>query len=402
METSTCQICLDAIEPDQQLTNVCGKSCSAEICRQCLGRHVDVTLQHFYPGVLPRIRCPICLTTMHMSRWEDRVPDGMKAPLTVKYTELCHQACIVTPPCCHKTDYSHLPVFDPSRKPAILIVLLPSQLKRFKTLCKQFCRHILEPRVVLDYAFATFGEEKATILINEMTLYCIQDSERRATLLLSLIPTAADTISASTASDEVIMILEFDEDNDLVRCRTCRALLLKVEGCDAVNCVCGFNMNWAFERSLRQERKKGILPVDIFDIPLTNDWLNFRTQHSLVMKRMRSKWLSKRVIEARPVLRPAFAVYMWRFRLRKVLNTQLSAAWRTRRAKLVDQNLAVVREILRGPVASLIWRRRFSKALASMERDFYWSAYRRSHTEEIKAETEEVNTLFSIATFDDE
>ncbi|KAJ8524065.1 hypothetical protein ON010_g17052 [Phytophthora cinnamomi] len=55
MAATVCQICLDGIDDGKELvTNICGKSCSARVCTQCMGRHVEVTLQQFYPGVLPR------------------------------------------------------------------------------------------------------------------------------------------------------------------------------------------------------------------------------------------------------------------------------------------------------------------------------------------------------------
>ncbi|KAG3008402.1 hypothetical protein JG687_00009468 [Phytophthora cactorum] len=412
MATSTCPICLDTIEEAELISNVCGKSCNANICTRCMGRHVEVTLQQFYPGVLPRIRCPICLGAMHASRWEGCVPTETKSTLTTKYAELCRQACVVTPPCCHKTDYTHLTVFDPARTPSSPIVLLPSQVEKFKTLCKQFCRHKLEPRAVLDFAFGTFGEEKAAILMSELTLTRIQDPERRASLLLSLMHYRPNTKTNCCGHDFCFNCKrrghhescaeEFDEDNDLVRCRTCRALLLKVEGCDAVNCVCGFNMNWSQERNLRRDRKKGMLPIDIFDISRTNDWLAFQSRLSVVMVRMREKWLHKRVVAMRPLVHPVFVVYVWNFRLRKVLSTQLNAAWIARRAKFVDQTVTAVRGILRPAMATCIWRRRFSKALASVEPEMYWKAYIRWHPEDVESQVEEVNTLLSIGAFDDD
>ncbi|ETL46663.1 hypothetical protein L916_03476, partial [Phytophthora nicotianae] len=412
MARSTCQICLDVVEKTQSLSNICGKSCNAKICQQCMGRHVEVTLQQFYPGVLPRIRCPICLVPVHASCWEDCVPTEIKLSLTTKYAELCRQACVVTPPCCHKTDYTHLTVFDPERTPSSPVMLLPSQLEKFKVMCKQFCRHKLEPRAVLDYAFETFGEEKAAILLNELTLSRIQDPERRATLLLSLMYFRPNTKTNCCDHDFCFNCKrrghhescgeDFDEKNDLVRCRTCRALLLKVEGCDAVNCVCGFNMNWSQERNLRRDRKKRIVPVDIFDIPRTNDWLAFKPRLSVVMVKLRRKWLQHRALAMRPLVHPVFVVYVWRFRLRKVLATQLNIAWIARRAKFVDQTIDKVRDILRPAVASCAWRRRFSKALVHMEREMYWKAYQRWHSEEVDAQAEEVNSLLCIGAFDDD
>ncbi|KAE8900482.1 hypothetical protein PF005_g22486 [Phytophthora fragariae] len=250
-------------------------------------------------GVLPRVRCPICLVATHFSWWRNGVPIG----LTVKYNKLCRQARTVTPPCCDDSGYTHLPRYNPGREYRGSLKLLPSHLVQFQNLCKLFCRHKVEPRVVLDYALGTFGEEKTLILVNELTLPRIEDPERRATLLLSLMYLRPNTKTKCCGAEFCFNYKreghhetceeEFDEDNDLVRCRSCRSLLLKVEGCNTVNCVCGFDMNWSREKILHQQCKKGIVPVDIFDIPLTNDWLAFHDRQTRVMKNLRTKWAYK-------------------------------------------------------------------------------------------------------------
>ncbi|KAL3672516.1 hypothetical protein V7S43_001816 [Phytophthora oleae] len=130
---------------------------------------------------------------MHASCCEGRVPVDTRTTLRATYAKLCRQACVALTPCCHKEDYTHLPVFDPVRKPSTPISPLLSQAETFKKLCKEFCRHKLETRVVLDYAFGTFGEEKAMMLMNELTIPRIQDPERRATLLLSLMHFRSNT-----------------------------------------------------------------------------------------------------------------------------------------------------------------------------------------------------------------
>ncbi|KAE9361520.1 hypothetical protein PF008_g974 [Phytophthora fragariae] len=410
MAVSTCQICLEGSKDGKELVaNVCGKSCSAQICTQCMGRHVEVTLQQFYPGVLPRVRCPIYLVAIHESRWRSRVPSDMKTALATKYSELCRQACVVTPPCCHKTDYTHLPSYRPGRKFGGSLTMLPSQLAQFQNLCKQFCRHKVEPRVVLNYPLETIGEEKTQILINELTLPRIQDSERRATLLLSLMYLRPNTKTNCCAADfcfnckrqghHETCVDEFDEDNDLVRCRTCRALLLKVDGCDSVNCVCGFQMDWTLERRLRQQSKKGMVPVDIFDIPLTADWLAFRDRQAVVMTKV---WLQKHVVATRSLLRPSFSRYVWRFRFRKILATNLKDACAARRLKHVELHLAAVKSVLQVAVSEYIWRRRFNEILRAMQPEMYWKAYNRWHPEELENEAEEMDSFFNIGAFDDD
>ncbi|KAJ8524066.1 hypothetical protein ON010_g17053 [Phytophthora cinnamomi] len=158
-------------------------------------------------------------------------------------------------------------------------------------------------------------------------------------------------------------------------------------------------MNWSVELGLRQQRKKGTIPVDIFDIPLTDGWLTFRYHHTQILTKL---WLQKHVIAVRPVVHPIFARYMWRFRLRKILVTQLKSAWIARRVQQVHQHLGAVKDVLRVAVAAHIWRRRFSKILRAAEPNLYWKAYRRWHPEELEEEAEEVDSFFNIGAFDDE
>ncbi|GMF12032.1 unnamed protein product [Phytophthora lilii] len=291
---------------------------------------------------------------MHQSRWRDRVSSDSQAMLMTTYATLCRQACVLRSPCCDNGAYSHLPEYDPEARWKDSFLLMPSQLKKFKTLCKQFCHHKIAPRAVLDYAFSAFGDEKTIILVNKLTLQRIQDPERRASLLLSLMYLRPNTKTNCCGDDfcfnckgeghHETCVEEFSEDNDLVRCRGCRALLLKVEGCDAVNCVCGTSMKWTAELELCKQHKRGLLPVDIFDIVLTNYWFAFRQRHIQLMKKLRPTWLQKKVVTFRPLLHPTFAAYVWRFRFRKILATELRPQYEARRAQWADRQLVVVNE----------------------------------------------------------
>ncbi|GMF38309.1 unnamed protein product [Phytophthora lilii] len=288
------------------------------------------------------------------------------------------------------------------------LLLTPSQLKKFKTLCKQFCHHKIAPRAVLDYAFSAFGDEKTIILVNKLTLQRIQDPERRASLLLSLMYLRPNTKTNCCGDDfcfnckgeghHETCAEEFSEDNDLVRCRGCRALLLKVEGCNGVNCVCGFYMDWGDELELRKKQKRGLLPVDISDIPLTNDWFYFQYCQTRVVKRIpMQRWV---VISLLPRLRPVLAGHVWRSRLRQILATDLISYYQARRTQWVDRQLVAVKAVLRAPLADHIWRRRFNKAVVAMESELFWKAYYCWHPEEAEDDVEEVNCFLNIDAFD--
>ncbi|KAJ8557051.1 hypothetical protein ON010_g8915 [Phytophthora cinnamomi] len=155
-------------------------------------------------------------------------------------------------------------------------------------------------------------------------------------------------------------------------------------------------MNWSLEKRLRRQRKKGMIPVDIFDIPLTKDWLAFHEHQGVVLKKLRKRWVHKWMTAVRPLLDPVFVVYVWRFRLRKIIASELIAAWTAGRVKHIDQRLAAAKGVLQRVMAAHIWRRRFSKALVVMEPELFWKAYHRWHPEELQDELEEINNIFNI------
>ncbi|KAK1940128.1 hypothetical protein P3T76_008451 [Phytophthora citrophthora] len=266
----------------------------------------------------------------------------------------------------------------------------------------------MEPRAVLDYAFDTFGEEKALVVMNELVIPRIQDPERRATLLLSLMYFRPNTkthccgfkfcFNCKCMGHHDSCAEEFDEDNDLVRCRSCRVLLLKVEGCDQVVCVCGFDMSWTQEQMLHQKRKKKLVPVDIYDLALADYWLVFRYKQSNVNTLI---WLQKEVVAVRLLLRPVFAKHFWRFRFNKILST-LRPAWDAKRARYVDETTVSVRGILRPALSSFIWRIRFTRVVSTMNSQLFWKAYYRWHSNELETEAEEMNTIFNIEVYDEE
>ncbi|KAF1325309.1 hypothetical protein FI667_g9269, partial [Globisporangium splendens] len=169
---AVCQICMDVMLVDEIVTQLCGKTCVAETCSLCLVQHLTASVYSFYPGVLPKVRCPVCLNLMNKNQWakfvaspEPQTPaatteatqagettetadsettetaqaaettatetaeatDNQAAPATTpppanddawqfdnshvleKYETLCRQSCEFQSPCCHNSSYTHLP-----------------------------------------------------------------------------------------------------------------------------------------------------------------------------------------------------------------------------------------------------------------------------------------------------
>lgn len=396
----SCQICLEEPVPSANpiVTSICCRLCPANVCVRCLARHVDVSLDQFYPGLLPVVRCPICLVPLHLSRWASRLVMSTSLDrLQERYDALCVQACALLPPCCHQDEYTHLPDFDLEFTPPNPLQLLPSQVATFRELVRRFCRHRLEARPVLDYALATFGEEKAAELLDH-TFRLIVDAERRARLLLAFMFLRPNTATRCCKFDICFNCKgvghhykcpDFDvavnEDYCFVRCRTCRVLLMKVEGCDSVRCVCGFDMDWHTEVDLRARHKKQTLPVDLFDVAGVEAWQQSRNQIRTILSDMvlklqnlRRPRLNQWVARYQEVLRPVVADHVWRRRFNKTLLSMK----------------AELRYELDWPVADrrahYLWKKRHSREIFALKRDLYWKAYYKIHPEEL----EDVNEAF--------
>ncbi|TYZ67782.1 hypothetical protein PybrP1_009962, partial [[Pythium] brassicae (nom. inval.)] len=217
-----CQICFDDIpQLDNVVTQLCGPKCPAVLCHGCLVGHLSVALQVGFVGALPRVRCPMCLVPLHKSQWSKHVrastvtTDG-KSFVLEEYARLCRVACSFQAPCCHNPDYVHLPKkYSASEPNPCMFKLPPSQIPDLQKKCRQFGRHRISPRDLVAYIEATFADESECVF--EGVLARIMDEERQAALQLSYLAL-------------------FDEAIDIVRCRGCRSLLVKVDGCDHVQC----------------------------------------------------------------------------------------------------------------------------------------------------------------------
>ncbi|RLN48767.1 hypothetical protein BBJ28_00012746 [Nothophytophthora sp. Chile5] len=334
METMQCQICFEGSNEAEMVTRLCGSECSAQICQPCLARHLQVSLDQFYPGLLPKLRCPICLTFILREQWTSQLGD-LATNLSVRYESLCEKACNFYSPCCHKADYTHLPDFDEAlastsiEKPQlkadenkeneevdhVLEALLAAEKGpnwRFPELCRDFCAFQQDASSVvtafLDRDFCAFSQDANSIeaaylervfsaeslegtvvdagKVFSKALSRIRDPERRATLLLSYLYKYPATFTrccdravcfnCKRATDHKVCQRKeeeaFEEETCMVQCRQCRASIVRVEGCDTVICLCGFSMNWGEELTFRKKNRRHLIPVDMFDLKRFKEW----------------------------------------------------------------------------------------------------------------------------------
>lgn len=373
-----CQICF---EDDVELAGcaelggaLCGRLCRARVCVECFARHVEVTLDGFYAGVLPLVKCPVCLEPMRAMRWVLAVA---RSPLTIKklpalrekYDSLCKRACMLTPPCCHKAEYTHLPEKDMRKKDEDGAVKLDEgQMSEVQQIMKRFNAHRADAKELLDFSVDSFGIEDAKDLIERM-LPKVADGERRARLMLAMLYRFPQMRTRCCSKDMCFNCKrvghhekceEFDQAADeascMVRCRECRIMIMKVQGCDSVDCVCGFRMSWAEEIRLRTQKKRQLLPIDLFDSAALSAWKNWCrkrgdagvlannlfSKHKELMEKRRVVWIEK----YKNIVRPAVARWAWWCRYHGMIrNMRDELFWKVYKREHPEVELGVQEEI---------------------------------------------------------
>jgi hypothetical protein len=422
----TCQICFDDNIPIASNNDIggalCRRSCTARVCVSCLTRHVETSLAGFYAGVLPLIRCPICLVPMRVSRWTQPLaaePTAKTlAELLATYETLCKQACALMPPCCHKANYTHLPERDASAEQVDHFICNPDELQPevidFRKLVARFCGHYADAQDVLAYAMDHFKKNDVQDLV-ERTLPRIDDSERRARLLLAFLykfPNIktrchmwAMCFNCKRTGNHTKcgeFMRASDESQCLVRCRNCRVMLMKVEGCNSVVCVCGFRLAWDEEVKLRGLYKKKMLPVDLFDKTAVHEWQQYhhrvyrlhcglRCKHEQARREEMNAWIlqNKRLV-SRIVKR-----WVSHHRFTATLREMVIRHERIERARL-DAWIQTYKPLVFRSAERWVLRIRFTAVLLEAEPVFFWRAYRQEHPEETDLADEEANLFFAI------
>lgn len=333
-----CAICFEAIAASDGIDST---PCAAPhehlsaICCACLTHHIAVSLNSTFRGLLPRIRCPICLMDLEKAQWQ---PFVLNQELMHAYARLCQRACGFQTPCCHLASYTHLPSL-PEGPNEIALCLHQAKLPALDGLLALYYARKISSRCVVDYLLQNIGrsDSKELDLVLKHALAQSSDEERRATLLLSFLHQVPQIWTRCclrpmcfnckrVGHHDICETQDLDELKCLVQCRQCRVTIIKVEGCDLVACPCGFAIHWQVECRYRDLSKKRMLPVDLFDLDHFRDWetwqLRFRrVSHDIaravgnrLMRERVERWLAVYQV----VLEPIWRKYVMRRRCRPV------------------------------------------------------------------------------------
>ncbi|KAK1946815.1 hypothetical protein P3T76_002367 [Phytophthora citrophthora] len=275
-----CQICMDA---PASVFQICGAECMAEVCYQCIVQHLIVNVYSFYPGVLPKIRCPVCLNLLNKSQWLQFVkrPDSESgrnvddnSHILEKYKTLCRQSCGFQSPCCHNANYSMLPEMYHDESDESLKLELPiDQVEAVDELYRrgvEFCYHRQDVVEFYHFLTSTFHDNVDKLLW--LFLPKIVDEERRAALLLRHLSKNPNT-KTHCCGEEICFkckvtnhhngnCRDFIEDESVVECRGCGVTVVKVEGCNILHCICGFELMWTKEIERQRAQRKLLAPTD--------------------------------------------------------------------------------------------------------------------------------------------
>ncbi|RLN55362.1 hypothetical protein BBJ28_00023592 [Nothophytophthora sp. Chile5] len=462
METMQCQVCFEDSNEAEMVTRLCGSECSAQICRPCLARHLHVSLDQFYPGLLPKLRCPICLTFILREQWASQLGD-LATDLSARYESLCAAACSFYSPCCHNANYTHLPNFDEalaspsSERPQlkadennesgkdneevdhVLEALLAAEKTpnwRFPELCRDFCAFQQDASSVvtafLEGVFSVESPEETQVGAGKVfskALSRIRDPERRATLLLWYLYKYPATFTrccdravcfnCKRATDHKVCQRKeeeaFDEETCMLQCRQCRTSIVKVEGCDTVICLCGFLMDWVEELSFKVDNRRHLIPVDMFDFKRFDEWRDWKAKTLRLVRnlsrvlrkrelRIRQQELSKLMLawpSAMTKLRLLVAVSVWKIRFRKLLKKRLPGMRDMAQRMCLRRRTRLLLATIGVQLRCFVWRRRFRKMRSAFELELFWAVYRRAHPEEVEdAEAAEAD-LFAMALIDE-
>ncbi|ETK76895.1 hypothetical protein L915_16774, partial [Phytophthora nicotianae] len=381
--STTCQICFEELTLKSQttVTRFCSTTCPAVFCTSCLEKHLQLAMEVPYAGALPKIRCPICLIPVNRQRWIRWLePKAAATELLIqRYWTLSKASCNFTCPGCHNAQYTQLPEFyqDSCRDyaNAVALTLRPSEKTRIPELrrvVRRFCHHskTSTARDVIRYVADNFPASKTNCIIHKV-LSRIQDEERRATLLLAYHSIHRRVVSrccgffvcfnckrtlydASTPCACEEEDKEMISDEDIIECRSCRVMIVKVEGCSSVWCICGFCMSWTDEQRIKKLNQRKLLPVDPFDMTMYDYWTswhyNFQCATGEDYWELRQSAILHSLNNSHPVFRENLRQFIWKRRFRQsIMGAELAL-----RHRFMLRWYPAVTESLR----TLVWRRR--------------------------------------------
>ncbi|RLN15148.1 hypothetical protein BBJ28_00022197 [Nothophytophthora sp. Chile5] len=263
-QATECQICFEELTDAEAVTRLCSAQCPALICQPCLAKHLHLSLDRYCTGLLPKLRCPICLTFILREQWEHQLGLFVQG-LPYRYEQMCERACGFRSPCCDNVKYTHLPVFRAAYSPF-------EGDPDFAELLREFCAFRKDAATVVKTLVDRAAPQKLkshNLADEELyrILRSIRDPERRAALLLAYLykyPSIRTNccgrnvcFNCKRQTDHMVCESDsFDESACMIQCRHCHVTIVKVEGCDAIQCLCGFGMNWQQELSRTAEHRR--------------------------------------------------------------------------------------------------------------------------------------------------
>ncbi|KAF1777624.1 hypothetical protein GQ600_7354 [Phytophthora cactorum] len=267
-------------------------SVTCQICLEELTSKDQIIVTHLCSTTCPAVFC--------LQQWI-RCLDTDAATtehLIERYTRLCEASCNFTCPGCHNAQYTQLPAF-------------------YQNACRDFANAV---------ALTLRPSEKTRIPELRRVHTCACEEEDK------------DVIS----------------DEDIIECRNCRVMIVKVDGCSSVWCVCGFSMSWTDEQRTKKLNQRKLLPVDPFDTTTYNYWTswhdNFKCAAGEDYWELRQSAILHSLNNPRPVFREALRQFIWKRRFRQlIMDAEL-----TLRHKFVFRWYPAITESLR----TLVWRRR--------------------------------------------
>eukprot|EP00644_Phytophthora_capsici_P005111 jgi/Phyca11/96285/e_gw1.1.446.1 len=318
-----CQICLEA---PASVFQICGPECPAKVCNQCIVQYLIITIYSFYPGVLPKVRCPVCLNLLNKTQWKKRRDADDNSHVLKKYKTLCRQSCGFYSPCCDNVNYSMLPRH--SDDDCMKIKLPIDQVEAVDELYRrgvEFCFHRQDVDEFYHFLTSTFPENVEELMW--VFLPKITDEERRATLLLRHLNKNPDTWTRCCKQKVCFKCKatdhhngdceDFIEDENVVECRGCGVTVVKVEGCDSLYCVCGYEMEWTEEVERQRAQRKLLAPTDNVEYDI---WLDWHEEMSETREEVKRVYLDRLVHEHRALLRRFLLPRVYRLRRSKTLS----------------------------------------------------------------------------------
>ncbi|KAH9137257.1 hypothetical protein LEN26_005859 [Aphanomyces euteiches] len=256
-----CQICLEIVDLEIIITGICGPTCLASVCVDCLAEYIDVRTQSLPRGVLAKLNCPICNRPVNETRWKERCPHT--ADLVDVFADRVAASCTILCPSCH-SQYNALPC-PVDQGLNVLVNLQPSYLEKLPALdeiCRLYCQHEISPDALCQFVRDAFPNDHTEV--NRQLLLYIHDTERRASLFLRL-TREQPFIRTSCCSADICFTCKTKDhhhgvpcqartttNEEIAACPSCNLTLVKGDGCDQMTCFCGSSFSWRDQVQLRR------------------------------------------------------------------------------------------------------------------------------------------------------